>query len=505
MTDQTRPTGSNQPTGQAQPTGNEQPTNSGQQAGRERPIDHNQPAGQAQSTGHEQPAGHDQPAGQTRPVGREQPTDGGQSTGHEQLAGHNQPTGLTRPADHNQPVSQARPSGYERGQAVPAGRERLAGRVRLTGRGVGALVLGALLTGLGVWWRYPGMIGFGAALTALVAAGFGSVLRPIAVQANRGVRPRTVHRLGSCTGTLELTSLSRRFPVQLDAVDQVGATPVGIDVPLLAPGERMDVEYPIPTTRRGILRVGPLTLRRNGLAGLAESRTVLGETVDVRVVPRVLPVRGLPTGVRRGHVGADERVERGGTDLVGLREYVPGDDLRRLHWATSARTGTLMVREDADPARPHLAVILDDRPDGHPDPDGFEDAVEVAASLLTEAVDAGHPVRLLSTSGSVDLEIPASAGADPALAALADLQITADGSRISTVPIRDLDVVAAICGSAADLSPLLLEVGRASVGVILVVDTDSPAPSVSATSTVLILRAHCAEDLLKTWDSAVSK
>jgi uncharacterized protein (DUF58 family) len=367
------------------------------------------------------------------------------------------------------------------------GRLGLPGRIRLTPRGVGALILGALLAGLGIWWQYPGLTGLGLALVGLTVASVATVLLPAPVRAERGVRPRTVHRLGGCTGTLSLTSTSRRLAVQLDATDRVGGVPTEIDVPPLAPGAGADVEYPIPTTRRGILVVGPLLLRRNGLAGLSGSRSSLGSTVDVHVVPRVLPVRGLPTGVRRGHVGADERVERGGTDLVGLREYVPGDDLRRLHWATSARTGTLMVREDADPARPHLAVVLDDRAASHPDPDGFEDAVEMAASLLTAAMADGHPVRLMSTSATVDLDVPAGAAAigggdaDLLLSALADLQLTPDAGALVSIPARDLDVVAVISGPAADLPPLLLEAGRASVGVVLIIDPTPPAPPASRT------------------------
>jgi uncharacterized protein (DUF58 family) len=378
----------------------------------------------------------------------------------------------------------------------------MTGRVRLTWRGASALVLGALLTGLGLWWRYPGVTGLGIALTVLVVAGTASVLLPAPVQATRSVRPRTVHRLGACAGTLELTSTSRRLPVRLDAVESVGGEPVTVEVPMLAAGETRAVEYPIPTARRGVLPIGPLELRRHGLAGLAETRSMLGDTVEVRVVPRVLPVRGLPTGVRRGQVGADERVERGGTDLVGLREYVPGDDLRRLHWATSARTGTLMVREDADPARPHLAVLLDDRIASHPDADGFEDAVELAASLLATAVTAGHPARLLATSGAVDVE--ASGDTDHVLAALADVGLREATGTLS-VPLRDLDVVAVISGPGADRAPLLLEAGRASAGVVLVVDRDLDGPSMAAVGAVLVLTGPRAEDVLSLWDMVVAR
>lgn len=382
----------------------------------------------------------------------------------------------------------------------------MTGRVRLTPRGVSALVLGVLLTGLGLWWRYPGVTGLGAALVLLVVAAVGSVLLPAPVLAERTVRPRTVHRLGACAGTLSLTSTSRRLRVRLDAVDLIGGTPIGIEVPLLSPGEKSTVDYPIPTTRRGVLPIGPLELRRPGLAGLAGARMSLGDVTDVRVTPRVLPVRGLPSGVRRGHVGADERVEQGGTDLVGLREYLPGDDLRRLHWATSAKTGVLMVREDADPARPHLAVLLDDRIGSHPDEDGFEDAVETAASLLAAAVAGGHPVRLISASGGVDIEVPAGVlEDDTTLAALADIQPTSDVDTLLSVPSRDLDVVAVISGGGADQASLLMEAGRASVGVVLVVDRDADKPSTHAVGGALILTGARVEDLVSLWDTVVAR
>jgi uncharacterized protein (DUF58 family) len=392
-------------------------------------------------------------------------------------------------------------------------------RVRLTARGVAVLLSGVPLAGAGLWWRYPGLAGLGLAMVGLAVAAVVSVSSLAPVVPKRTVRPRTVQRLGTCTGTLELVGASKRWPVLLDATDEVAGVAVPVDIPLLGPGQQVKVEYKIPTERRGVLRVGPLTLRRKGLAGLAVARSTAGEIVEVRVVPRVLPVRGLPGGVRRGHVGADERVESGGTDLVGLREYVPGDDLRRLHWATSARTGTLMIREDADPARPHLAVVLDDQAAGYRDAADFEDAVEVAASLVTVAMQEGHPVRLLTSSGSVDVEVPAGAadvgGADASLVltALADLKTVAVAGETAPVSIRDLDVVAVVCGSAADLPPLLLEAGRASVGVVLAcglivgsADGDAPdANPVSAIGSVLVLRATKAEGLLSAWNTVVAR
>jgi uncharacterized protein (DUF58 family) len=249
-------------------------------------------------------------------------------------------------------------------------------------------------------------------------------------------------------------------------------------------------------------------LRRRGPAGLAAATAALGGTVDIRILPRVLPVRGLPAGARRGHLGVDERVEHGGTNLVSLREYVPGDDLRRLHWATSARTGTLMVREDADPARAHLVLLLDDRAASHPDGE-IEDAVEVAASLASAAHEAGHPVRLLTVSGRLDLAEPGAAeGLPPGpahglVARLADL-VADDGERPPPpLPSFRHDVVVVVTGAGTDPGPLLIEAARAELGVLAVIDR-APERSVSTHGSVLVLRGPRGEDLLSAWDRAVA-
>jgi uncharacterized protein (DUF58 family) len=271
----------------------------------------------------------------------------------------------------------------------------------------------------------------------------------------------------------------------------------------------LGTSYPVPTERRGRLVVGPLLVRRFGTAGLSARTDEAGGQAIVRVLPRVLPVRAMPPGARRGHVGAEERVAQGGTDLVGLHEYVPGDDLRRVHWATTARTGTLMVREDADPARAHLAVLLDDRSATYPDPDSFEHAVEVAASLLRAGYTEGHPVRLRTVRGGLDIEIggPVAgvAGAThDLLAPLAEVSLVDSDTSLPgalSAP-GDLDVVAVVTGVGADLPALALEASRAEVGAVLAVDPQGSGPT--SVGRVVVLRAARAEDLLDAWDRTVS-
>ncbi|MFT7834702.1 hypothetical protein Q5530_00955 [Saccharothrix sp. BKS2] len=161
--------------------------------------------------------------------------------------------------------------------------------------------------------------------------------------------------------------------------------------------------------------------------------------------------------------------------------------------------------------------MLDDHAAGYPDPAHLEDAhledahledaVEVAASLVAVAVAEGHPVRLLSSSGAVDVELPAGAvDADAAvvLTALADLTAVAGEPVARSVPVRDLDVVEVVCGASSDLSASALEAGRASVGVVLVVDPGA-GRAVSAIGSVPVLRAAAAEGLLDAWNAVVSR
>ena len=112
----------------------------------------------------------------------------------------------------------------------------------------------------------------------------------------------------------------------------------------------------------------------------------------------------------------------------------------------------------------------------------------------------------MSASGGVDLEVAAGMLEDDImLAALADLQPVSDVDAALSVPVRDLDVVAMISGAGADQAPLLLEAGRASVGVVLVVDRSAGTPSTHAVGGALILTGARVEDLVSLWDTVVAR
>jgi uncharacterized protein (DUF58 family) len=386
--------------------------------------------------------------------------------------------------------------------------------VRLTGRGWSAAVLAVVALGLAAAWRYPGLAAAGAALVVLLAVSIASAAGRSRLTADRVLAPSQVARLGDCSATLVVINTGRRLPVLVDGEEPVGVDLIPLPAAWLRPGRWSEVGYRVPTERRGTLPVGPLRLRRYGVAGLAARTERAGGEVSVRVLPRVLPVRTVPPGARRGHVSGDERVAQGGTDLVSLREYLPGDDLRRLHWATTARTGTLMVREDADPSQAHVTVVLDDRPEGYRFPGVdpavlFEEAVDAAASLAAAASAAGHPVRLRSLSSRLDMAVSGGTGTgrpDPELlTALADVALRdGDGAEpFAPLPARDLDLLVLLGGGACDVARLVLEASQAVVGVVMAVDPE-PAEPVRTSGSVLLLSAPRAELLLRSWERTVA-
>jgi uncharacterized protein (DUF58 family) len=386
--------------------------------------------------------------------------------------------------------------------------------VRPTSRGWWVLLLAVAGLGLGAQWRYPGLTGIGAALALLAVVDAASLGLAGGLTARRTVAPLEVPRYGECLAQLEILHDGRWFAMRAEAVERVADQDVDVELGRVEPGEGLTATYQVPTARRGRLTVGPLLVRRYGFAGLTVRTNETGGQVIVRVLPRVLPVRAMPPGARRGHVGAEERVAQGGTDIVGLHEYAPGDDLRRVHWATTARIGTLMVREDADPARAHLAVVLDDRSAAYPDADAFEDAVEVAASLLRAGYTEGHPVRLRTIRGGLDIEIGGpvagvSGATHDVLAPLADVSLV-DSDDSLPGPLSapgDLDVLAVVTGAGVDVAILALEASRAEVGAVLAVDASAAGdgrPVAAGAGSVVVLRGAGAEALLGGWDRSVS-
>ncbi|MEU7952556.1 DUF58 domain-containing protein [Micromonospora chalcea] len=270
----------------------------------------------------------------------------------------------------------------------------------ITARGIGLLVAALVLLGVGFRYAYPELTVLGAA--AGVAVGYGVVnaaWRPRLSVARRA-DPDRVARGEPAAMELTVRNTGRLRAANLVAEDRCAGALVPVPLLRLRPGRDTVVRYDVPTHRRGVVPVGPLRVVRRDPLGLVALARGYGGTVPVWVHPRIHPLSAVPTGAGRSLDGRTDSVPHGSITFDSLREYVVGDELRRVHWRTSARVGELMVRENVDTSLPRLVVVLDNRASAHPGRVGgvaesFESACEAAASVVAASVREDLPVQLL--------------------------------------------------------------------------------------------------------------
>ncbi|HEU4347123.1 MAG TPA: DUF58 domain-containing protein [Actinoplanes sp.] len=269
----------------------------------------------------------------------------------------------------------------------------------ITARGYGVAAAAILLTALGFRFGYPDLaiLGTAAALAVAIAAGF-ALWRP-RLAVTRAAEPDRVPRGEPATMTLTVRNTSRFRATSLIATDRCGGRDVPVPLLRLRPGNDTTEHYPVPTERRGVVPVGPLRITRGDPLGLVSLSRGYGATTDVWVHPRIHLLRAVPAGLSRSLDGRIDKVPHGTITFDALREYVPGDELRRVHWRSSAKVGELMVREQLDTSEPTIVVLLDDRAAAHPRPDSFESACEAAASIIAAAVREDLPAGLHLVSG----------------------------------------------------------------------------------------------------------
>ncbi|SFO28579.1 Uncharacterized conserved protein, DUF58 family, contains vWF domain [Geodermatophilus obscurus] len=249
------------------------------------------------------------------------------------------------------------------------------------------------------------------------------------VGVRRTVTPTRVPRGDSADVLLEVTNADRRtgrlwlLSEQLPA--ELGSSPDFV-VERLAGGRAAALPYRVHGGRRGRFRLGPLQLRLVDPFGLVQRTTSGADGAPLLVVPRVRPLG--PGGPAGGHGGGGEGARRSiavhGEDDVSTRAYRHGDDLRKVHWRATARTGELMMRMEERPWRAQAALLLDTRVRAHlltrasgpgpavvpvagppgdpaPPPDSLEWLVEAAASIGTTLTRRGATLRVVTAEGEL--------------------------------------------------------------------------------------------------------
>jgi uncharacterized protein (DUF58 family) len=188
-----------------------------------------------------------------------------------------------------------------------------------------------------------------------------------------------------------------------------GGRPLQFSVAGIRGRQRRTVAYPLPPLPRGRHTVGPTAVIASDPFGLVIADSRSADTAQLVMQPRreVLAPLTLPMAWRDGGSTASHSVGSGGSDDASVREYRYGDDLRKIHWRSTARSGRTMVRQEERPWHGQTLVVLDTRvaaylrsgvPAGT-ESAAFEWAVSAAASITTHLAERGRRVVLVNGSG----------------------------------------------------------------------------------------------------------
>ncbi len=290
---------------------------------------------------------------------------------------------------------------------------------------------------------------------------------PVGSNARVMLRLQNMSRLP--TGTLMLED---RLPYALGSRPRVVLERLGAH-------QASSVAYTVRADVRGRYQVGPLVIRLTDPFGLCELTRSFPTVDRLAVIPQVV---GLPTVRLAGeYAGTGESRARSvavhGEDDAATREYRRGDDLRRVHWRSTARTGELMVRREEQPWESRATVVLDTRAQAHRGEGptaSFEWAVSAAASIAVHLRQAGFKLRLVTGEG-IDVDAT-EAGVDGVLLdQLADVRTSLSGNVSSLVDVvrrrSDGGLVIAVLGSLntgeAELLAGLRGNGATCVGFVI--------------------------------------
>jgi uncharacterized protein (DUF58 family) len=170
----------------------------------------------------------------------------------------------------------------------------------------------------------------------------------------------------------------------------------------IPPRNEHKVSYSVVARHRGRFVIGPLTVYQTDPFGLARTRAQGGSEAELVVYPVVeeLDARGLVSQGAGSGESAARRLHQSAAEFYTMREYNTGDDLRRIHWPSVAKTGMLMIRQDESTRRSSSILLLDTRgvalgPQGSP---GFEAAVSATASIGRALSRSGFDLRI----GTID-------------------------------------------------------------------------------------------------------
>ena len=292
----------------------------------------------------------------------------------------------------------------------------------------------------------------------------------------------------------------------------VGAGLAEVIVPGLPARAESTQEFTVPAIRRGVLSVGPVRTVRADPLGLVRREHVWTAASELYVHPRTIGIPSMSTGFVRDLEGNPTReLTTSDISFHALREYVTGDERRNIHWKSSARTGTYMVRQFEQTRRSHLVIALSLSSADYATEEEFELAVSVTGSLGARAIRDTRDVSVIVSERTPEFA-KRKVFAIKTLATLSRNRLLDDLALVehaeTALPLLDVARVAGgrvpgvsvaflVCGSATTPTELRAASGQFPLGVEVVAvicDPDS-VPGLRQVAGLSVLTIGYLEDL----------
>ncbi len=275
----------------------------------------------------------------------------------------------------------------------------------VTKRAIGTVAFSAFAVLMGYLTGYPVVVLIGCATFLVLFVAVLFILRPPGATLKRDVTPLQVTRGEVATVTLGRRNRSPLPAQPVEATDHIGHLTVDVTIPLAPPGQPSDASYRFVTSRRGVLTIGPARLTRRDPWGMFQRTRDVGGTKELLVFPRVLTMAAPDIVNRLGRDASAADVAAGSDRFHTLREYVKGDELRKVHWPSSAKTGTLMIKQMVDAPQPRLLLFLDCDAGAYVSAEAFEQAVDTTVSVAEAIIDHGIEVIVSAGRNQATMEI----------------------------------------------------------------------------------------------------
>ncbi len=261
---------------------------------------------------------------------------------------------------------------------------------------------------LGVLWIGFGerlLLAVGLFLAAAVVVGMVYVRRsaPL-IRVSREVNPPQLHEGDRALVEVTLIATKRLRHVAVED-DVVGLGSAQFLADRVEPNEPLAGRYEVLCRPRGVYAVGPARVMLRDALGFSEAGGVIGVSNRLVVYPAVEDIEGMP--IIRGQdpsvsTARPNFAHTGGEDFFTLREYQHGDDMRRVHWPTSAKRDQLMIKQLEMPWQSRALVVVDHRVTPYPTDESFEQAVRGAATIIRHLYANGFSPALFPGASTVN-------------------------------------------------------------------------------------------------------